>query len=292
MILTDKKGYEYMKWEEGSSFPFGVATGDITKFSNNSFECHWHDGVELLYVIEGEIDHIVNGKHFLMKKGDFMFVNSGSMHEGRATPLACGKFRHISFLISFLCPEQKSKIAERYFSETMNGKNFPTLYLPAGNEACNRLIELGNEVTMLFEKQPICYEMLIKSAVFKMWSVLYEEAVKKEEKYKIKVPLDRIKKAIEYIEENYKNKISLDEIAAKCNVSKSELCRSFKRVTRRTVFDYIMTLRVKNSIELLESGKSVTEAATTSGFFDSSYYAKVFKRYIGYTPKEYLEKIR
>ena len=134
--------------------------------------------------------------------------------------------------------------------------------------------------------------MLIKSAVFKMWSILYEEAVKKEEQYKIKVPLDRIKKAIAYIEENYKNKISLEEIAAKCNVSKSELCRSFKRVTRRTAFDYIMTLRVKSSIELLEAGKSVTEAATMSGFFDSSYYAKVFKRYIGCTPKEYTEKIR
>ena len=51
---------------------------------------------------------------------------------------------------------------------------------------------------------------------------------------------------------------------------------------------------VRNGTDSRESAERrfVTEAATMSGFFDSSYYAKVFKRYIGYTPKEYLEKIR
>lgn len=55
---------------------------------------------------------------------------------------------------------------------------------------------------------------------------------------------------------------------------------------------YIIDLRVRKSIELLEEGISVTEAALSSGFFDSSYYTKMFKRYMNCTPREYVKNIR
>lgn len=54
---------------------------------------------------------------------------------------------------------------------------------------------------------------------------------------------------------------------------------------------YIIDLRVRKSIELLEEGTLVTEAALSSGFFDSSYYTKMFKRYMNCTPREYVKNI-
>ena len=60
----------------------------------------------------------------------------------------------------------------------------------------------------------------------------------------------------------------------------------------RTPFDYVTDLRVRKSTELLDKGTSVTEAAMSSGFFDSSYYTKTFKRYMGCTPREYVKKAR
>lgn len=291
MIITDSRGYEYMKWKRGSTFPVSSGISDIMRFCNNAFECHWHDGVELLYVIDGELEHSVNGVRHIMREGDFMFVNSGSMHEGCATEARRGRYMVISFLPSFLCAESKGRIAEKYFGSVMDSENFPLLYLPRENKKTARIIEVGNEVARLMRDRTPCYELNVKADLFKIWALLFEEASKNEGEHRSDIAIDRMKQTVEYIGANYQNKITLEEIAAECNVSKRELCRSFKRVMHRTLFEYIMDLRIRKSIELLEEGRSVTEAALSSGFFDSSYYTRTFKKYLDCTPREYVKRM-
>ena len=59
----------------------------------------------------------------------------------------------------------------------------------------------------------------------------------------------------------------------------------------KTVSEYLMDLRIRKSLRLLESdGLSVTDAALASGFSSSSYYTEVFRRYMGCTPREYLQR--
>lgn len=289
LLIIDEKGYEYRKWKGESSFPVGTGICDITHFCNNAFECHWHDGIELLCVVEGELVHTVNGKRFLMKEGDFMFVNSGSMHEGHASE--CGRCRYmvVSFLTSLLCPEDKGRIANKYFGETMSKENFPLAFLSAEDSRAKEIRSLCDKACRLNKERPVCYELKIKSALLEVWAILYSVACESGSGFKNDVSIDRIKRALEYIGENYHNKLTLGEIASKCNISASELCRSFKRAMHRTLFDYITDLRLRKSIELIDEGKSVTEAAQSSGFFDSSYYTKMFKRYMGRTPREYIK---
>ena len=289
MIIVDEKGYEYRKWKGGSTFPVSAGISDIMHYCNCGFECHWHDGVELLYVTDGEIIHSVNGVSYLMCEGDFMFVNSGSMHEGHATELKRGKYMVVSFLTSLLSPEAKGRIAEKYFGSVMSSENFPLLFLSKDDQNAIELRRLCGEIYELNKLRPACYELEIKASLFKIWAILFSVASQKELSGKPNTAIDRMKKAVSYINENYQNKLGLDEIATVCNVSKSEFCRNFKRVMHRTPFDYIMDLRIRKSIELLDEGKSVTEAAMSSGFFDSSYYTKMFKRYMACTPRDYVK---
>ena len=290
MLILDEKGYEYRKWKGGSSFPVGAGLADITKYRNNAFACHWHDGVELLYVTEGELMHIVNGKCYHMRKGDFMFVNAGSMHEGHATEAGIGKYMSISFLTSILSPDGQDKLSDKYFGDSVSGVNFPQLFLEAADPQAIKLIELCEEISALLHDRQPCHELYVKANLFKIWAILFGLTSKNECQQKPDISIHRIKKAVYYINENYCNKLDLEEISAYCNISKSEFCRSFKRVMRRTPFDYIMDLRIRKSIELLDDGKGVTESALSSGFFDSSYYTKMFKRYMGYTPREYVKR--
>ena len=105
------------------------------------------------------------------------------------------------------------------------------------------------------------------------------------------VPVARIKKAIRYMNENYASRLGLEDIAAASNLSKSEFCRCFKRITRQTAFEYLMDLRIRKSLQLLEGeGLSVTETALNSGFSSSSYYTEIFRRYMGCTPREYMRR--
>ena len=132
----------------------------------------------------------------------------------------------------------------------------------------------------------------MKGGLCHQWQLLYREAKQqKAAPQESGTPVSRVKKAIRYMNENYAAKLSLDDIAAACNLSKSEFCRSFKRITRQTAFEYLMDLRIRKSIRLLErEGMSVTETALASGFSSSSYYTEVFRRYMNCTPSEYLRR--
>ena len=101
-----------------------------------------------------------------------------------------------------------------------------------------------------------------------------------------------MKTALNYIKHNYNHEVSLDDIAKSCNISKSECCRSFKRILNMTPFEYLMEYRIlKASEELAKNDKSISNIAISNGFNGTSYFGKVFKKYIGSTPSEYRKSL-
>ena len=98
----------------------------------------------------------------------------------------------------------------------------------------------------------------------------------------------RVRKAMEYIHKHYAENISLENIADEIFISKSECCRSFKRILNMTPFEYLMEYRVFKSTQLLcNSNDSIAIIALSVGFNGISYYGKVFKKYMNCTPSEY-----
>lgn len=85
--------------------------------------------------------------------------------------------------------------------------------------------------------------------------------------------------------------LSEPELAKRCSVSVSTFQRTFKRVYKKTVSEYRNELRVAKAKELLITGRyTVEEIAELSGFCDSSYFSRCFKRSEGLSPKKYLKQ--
>ncbi len=99
--------------------------------------------------------------------------------------------------------------------------------------------------------------------------------------------LARLKEILSYIQDHYTQEITLDEIADHVNICKSECCRFFKKYMKMTIFEYILFLRIQNSLPLLRAGESVTKIAGLTGFSTSAYYGQIFKRYMGCSPSRY-----
>ena len=101
---------------------------------------------------------------------------------------------------------------------------------------------------------------------------------------------DIIYRVIDYIKNNYRERISLDELAKKTFLSKTYLSSLFKKETGYSISEYINDIRVDKSQSLLkDSDLSITDIAEMCGFEDQSYYTKVFKKVTGITPKKYRE---
>ena len=93
------------------------------------------------------------------------------------------------------------------------------------------------------------------------------------------------------IEENYKTKISLEDIATALHASGSYLSRLYKRETGKNLFDVILDKRIEAAKEyLIQTDMRTYEVSEAVGIEDSGYFSKMFKKKTGVSPKEFRKR--
>lgn len=144
--------------------------------------------------------------------------------------------------------------------------------LPAGeNDLLHQLLKAGN----IFELK-IDYINYLKSAV------------KELQEYRKKELNGLILEATQYIEENYRSNITLDDVARQVNMSYHYFSKFFKESTGKNFVDYLTDLRMKKAKQLLkETGMNIKAVSCEIGYSDPNYFSKIFKKYTGLTPTEY-----
>lgn len=93
---------------------------------------------------------------------------------------------------------------------------------------------------------------------------------------------------INFIQYNYKESVTLSEIAAAGAVCKTECCAVFKKYVNLTPIAYLNDYRLRKSLELLvKTDMTVCEICYEVGFSGASYFSETFKKVFGCTPIEY-----
>ncbi|MCM8542369.1 MAG: AraC family transcriptional regulator [Lentisphaeraceae bacterium] len=93
---------------------------------------------------------------------------------------------------------------------------------------------------------------------------------------------------VEYIEANYMKEVSIQTLADIACLSVSQFNRNFKKIFRITPSDYITHTRLNSaSQDLINTTKSITQVSSENGFYDSSYFAKQFKKQFHCSPGQY-----
>ncbi|MBP9096991.1 MAG: helix-turn-helix transcriptional regulator, partial [Ignavibacteria bacterium] len=94
-------------------------------------------------------------------------------------------------------------------------------------------------------------------------------------------------RARKYVELNMENKVLAETLAKELALSLRQMQRIFKDELDTTPTSFITLIKLERAAEMLKSGKNVTEAGFATGFNDSSYFSRVFKKYFGVSPSEY-----
>ncbi|MDY0906368.1 AraC family transcriptional regulator [Pedobacter sp. CFBP9032] len=101
----------------------------------------------------------------------------------------------------------------------------------------------------------------------------------------------RINKICNYTLSNYKNDITLDEVASLSNLSVTSFCRYFKLMTKKTFYDFLIEIRVSHACRFLIENKLPTEVICFDcGFNNVSNFYRHFKKVTGMTPLDYKRK--
>ncbi|HEV7348244.1 AraC family transcriptional regulator [Telluribacter sp.] len=100
----------------------------------------------------------------------------------------------------------------------------------------------------------------------------------------------RMKRLYAFIEENFKRKIELREVAGLTNLSEAAFCRYFRKLTRMTFTEFLNQYRINQARQLLLLDHNVTEACYESGFESLSYFNKTFKKIAGEIPLRFRKR--
>ncbi|OPJ57312.1 AraC family transcriptional regulator [Clostridium oryzae] len=99
----------------------------------------------------------------------------------------------------------------------------------------------------------------------------------------------KLKPIFDYIDDNYNRVITLEELSSIANLTPQYLCTIFKKIKGIRVFEYINSVRIKNSKEMILKYKhmSIKEISYKCGYEDSSYFCSIFKKQEKITPGEF-----
>jgi AraC-like DNA-binding protein len=101
-------------------------------------------------------------------------------------------------------------------------------------------------------------------------------------------PLMQMGRLLSYMEEHYREPVTVRQLTQVAGMSESTLMRTFRNMMNRSPMDYLIRLRVARACDLLQHGDMrVTEVAYECGFNDSNYFSRQFRRIMGKTPRQY-----
>jgi len=288
MQLQTEKDHKEIKKHGNYEFPVHISLEKIQAYEQNFFPWHWHPEIELTWVVSGQIEYLVNDKKYLLTEGEGLFCNSNSLHSGYMVDQKDCSYLSVTFHPRFIYGYENSLLQTRYVDFITANEGWHSLKLQKDVDWHQ---ETGRQIQYIYRmsKDPSPdYELRVHLILTGIWLNLYRyyRSLPASEQQPQK-HLARLKEILSYIQEHYTQEITLDEIADHVNICKSECCRFFKKYMKMTIFEYILFLRIQNSLPLLRAGESVTRIAGLTGFSTSAYYGQIFKRYMGCSPSRY-----
>lgn len=248
---------------------------------------HWHEDIEIIYLVEGNVKVGINNDIYHLEVGDILIIGSGEIHyffkQREFSNRAVIQFR-MSIYDTFLSGTKDKSIIKPMFNHS-------------------KLLTRGSELHALMEKQireliheyseaKGGYKLILKARLYDLAGILLrhmpkeEYSVKDESRQKEK--LEKLDKVFQYVEKNYQNHITLEEISKVSGFSKYYFTRFFKENTGMTFLDYLNNFRImKSEWYLMDEKESIIEVAFKSGFNSVKTFNRVFKNLKGCTPMEY-----
>ena len=248
---------------------------------------HWHEDLEYLYVLAGELEYSVNGEKIMLHTGEGILVNSKRIHSNRSVPgVHCAFYCAITHP-SLLCP---SRYMEQTYVKPLIGSHSFDYLLLKNDDWTVSIIE---ELKRLFDyRDPKTVELEIFEASVRICKIIYQHV--QVNPPGIEAPsfnVGTFKTMMIFIQDHYMEKISLEDIAGAGNVGKTLCAKLFKKYVSKTPGEYLIFYRIQKSIELLtDTNMSTTEISYATGFSSASHYTKTFRELMGCTPLKYRKK--
>lgn len=244
---------------------------------------HFHNKIELLFCLEGELEVTLISKKVILKKGDLMFIAPNSPHATCAYT-DYNEHYYIKFENCMLhVPASRTIPSEEYFISLL--KDYEVFHSSGNDE--EYIYNLFNSSFVNFSHDNYFKRLILRANIMQIMSYIFEHSESVSTKEATSNTSNAFATILEYIETNCTT-ITLEEAAKYCAMSYSYFSRNFKSQFGFSFSNYVIKKRVDRSLELLSKPDiDLNDIALECGFSSLSHYIKCFKEAQGITPKKF-----
>ena len=245
---------------------------------------HSHPAYELYFLLEGEKSYITSSSIVNFQKNTLVITAPLVLHKFERGP-----YRRILITLhpDDLSPSQRDFLNMLATNDIMT---FDDKHMRIIKNILEHMLKIFNTPTK--DSKTIFFLQLGK-----LFAYIYRYGKQPDSSLRLEnnpEPLavtPTIMKVLDYVNEHFTEKFSLDFLAKEFNISKTWLIKCFTHATQMTVIEYKLNLQINKAKNLLVStDKSLERIAKECGFSSANYFGMIFKKYIGVSPKNYCKK--
>lgn len=257
----------------------GVHIAYVTS-PNGYHSLHWHEEIELLYLLNGEAEIKLEGRKFSLQKKHLTVIESCKTHSTYVYSKAT----------TYLCIHISKKYMQKYFpniefyqiqciSDLITEEQFPE-YL--------HLCHLMDDLTKLYIQNVPIFLMEAEGIILQILARLIRHfAVNANPKItgRNKLVPERIRNILDYVDDHFREPITLQDASETLGLNREYFCRFFKKHIGISFMQYLNEVRASHVYQsLIHTDTPVAELAEKNGFFNQKQFNKIFRELYCCTP--------
>ncbi|WP_134704361.1 AraC family transcriptional regulator [Ammoniphilus sp. YIM 78166] len=252
-----------------------------------SYHYNWHDALELIMVLKGEIEVSLNGENYILEEDDMMLINSNVGHATLAR-----KPNSIAMVIHLNPIYFRSYYRDYHLLEFNCISSRKTRNDPSFREIRRFSIDMLQHIEGNTPAEKIYVEGLLHQLMATLVKHFPPKEISSMEMASNKKKTDAVNKIIHYIDRHYKNKISLEELSKVSGYHKSYISQIVKQQLGINYYEYLTRVRLREATyALTDLEEKISDIALSYGFSEVKAFNTAFKSSFGKTPSEYRKQL-
>lgn len=267
-------------------YPFRFYDENMDMFDFRCIDWHWHSELEFMLVEKGSVECFVGIDSINLSEDCAIFINTKVIHKFTSEQNAITP----NFLFSpiFLSSEE-NLIYKKYILPVLHSSAKYLIFNPQKQEH-QKILQIIKHIIHTQRKEDFV-EFKTNQLLLELWEQIFKitdlskGTLESENTIRGKGQLQMM---MQFIQQNYSENITLEEIAQSVNVSKSTALNIFGRYLNDTPVNYLIAYRLKKAAKLLKTTENkISFIAQETGFETDAYFCRCFKKYFGITPSMY-----
>ena len=256
---------------------------------------HYHDYVELLFGVSGAVNAFVGTECYRLDAGAMILIGNDEFHEVGGTGEAA-EYIVVKFLPSVLFSESQTLSEYTYTRLWLQNTREGKIFFRAEELVDTPIPSLFSNLIREWDGEKFGYELSLRVDVTSIVLHVMRKWLSQDSSFfehsMTAAQGELIRKAIDYVEENYSD-ITEEGCAYALGVSSAYLSRIFKKGMKTSFISYVNNIKLKNAEKLLLSDTlNVTEIAERVGFSTVAYFISCFRQKYRFTPNRYRKLLR